>query len=61
MSHQKSVMFATLRGDGALNGEVPADAQGTLLLLTNMEDGNPRTESHQQPIARSGTAGQSTE
>lgn len=35
---------ATLRGDGALNGEIPADAQNTLLLLTNVEDGNARTD-----------------
>ncbi len=35
---------ATLRGDGALSGEIPADAQRTLLMITNVEDGNPRTD-----------------
>ncbi len=36
--------MATLRGDGALMGEPPADAANTLLLLSNVEDGNPRTD-----------------
>lgn len=36
--------MATLRGDGALIGEPPVDAANTLLLLSNVEDGTPRTD-----------------
>jgi uncharacterized protein YgiM (DUF1202 family) len=36
--------MANLRGDGALLGEAPADANNTLLLLSNVENGTTRTD-----------------
>ncbi|MCB0107936.1 MAG: SH3 domain-containing protein, partial [Caldilineaceae bacterium] len=36
--------MATLRGDGALLGEPPTDAANSLLLLSNVENGTPRTD-----------------